>query len=838
MNIVLRSLRFVALTAIVFVVLTVSFIFFYSDHIKNILINELKLQIKEDVTVQLENINLTWFTHFPDISLQLDDLKIYQKTELTVDTLISVKELGLGLDISELLQNDFTIEKIFIANGSCGMKIDTENNNFNIFKPRLKKDSLDTKIAFELEEVHLENFSYSYSDISKGDLYSVSFEETTATVMFENKNWNIDLAGPLSINDITTSNTNYLKDKRIDSQIYLKYQPEKKQFILDNSYITINEAQFELEGAYTNNLAKNLNLKISAKEGKISNVTSLLPNSFGQIFKSYQTKGNIYFSGQVFGNLSEGAPSINVNFGFNKTSFSDPNTNQNISNATLQGSFSNGKNKDNSSSTLEIKTLSFEIEKKQSSGRLKLSNFNNPSLELNLDLNIPFKSIVKLSGLHKIEKAKGFIAGKIKLKASIDALLKNSKNNNLISSGNIDIKNVSFDVKGAELPCSNINGKLLLNKSDLGVINFRGKTGNSDFKINGVAINFIPFLIEGKKRIIIQGGFNSQHIDLDQLLSQSNEIPTENLSNEGPYNFKISKLLSFDLNCEVDNLKFRRLKEKDALKNITGQLHLKDQLFEYKNVTFNLAGGKFKNNGTINAQKENLVLVDNKSSLENLDVRNFFYVFEDFNQTFITEKNLKGKMNGSYNFKLNFDQKLRLDYKEIMVSTDLKITNGELINFAPLMEMKTYLTKKKYEKFVQNSDLSKVVFSELKSKIWIENNTIYIPKSRIKNSVAQIAISGTHTFDNKIDYTLDFPLVNYKKQSGNNINEDKYLNIIMGIKGTTDDYNLEFKTTDIIRDFGGVIKESVNSGGSNDNPDYIGIDDSAPEDDDDWIEIE
>ena len=194
-------------------------------------------------------------------------------------------------------------------------------------------------------------------------------------------------------------------------------------------------------------------------------------------------------------------------------------------------------------------------------------------------------------------------------------------------------------------------------------------------------------------------------------------------------------------------------------------------------------------------------------------------------------------MSGSYNFKLKFDQKLRLDYQEIMASTDLKITDGELINFAPLMEMKTYLTKKKFEKYVQNADLSQVVFSELKSKIWIENSTIYIPKSRIKNSVAQIAISGTHSFDNKIDYTLDFPLVNYRRERENTINENKYLNIIMGIKGTTDDYKLDFKTTDIIKDLGGVIKESVNSGSSNNSPEYIGIDNTDTEDDD-WIEIE
>jgi hypothetical protein len=55
---------------------------------------------------------------------------------------------------------------------------------------------------------------------------------------------------------------------------------------------------------------------------------------------------------------------------------------------------------------------------------------------------------------------------------------------------------------------------------------------------------------------------------------------------------------------------------------------------------------------------------------------------------------------------------------------------------------------------VDVNDLKRIKFSTLQSNIEINNRTITIPKTAIKNSALNLDLSGTHTFDNEIDYHI------------------------------------------------------------------------------------
>lgn len=90
------------------------------------------------------------------------------------------------------------------------------------------------------------------------------------------------------------------------------------------------------------------------------------------------------------------------------------------------------------------------------------------------------------------------------------------------------------------------------------------------------------------------------------------------------------------------------------------------------------------------------------------------------------------------------------------------------------------------------------------------DGVILLPEMNIKNSVTNINISGTHSMDNKINYKIDFPLINYNKIEGNNdIDEKKYLNIFMEISGTTENYKVDVKESQMLKDFTQVIKQNL-----------------------------
>ena len=56
------------------------------------------------------------------------------------------------------------------------------------------------------------------------------------------------------------------------------------------------------------------------------------------------------------------------------------------------------------------------------------------------------------------------------------------------------------------------------------------------------------------------------------------------------------------------------------------------------------------------------------------------------------------------------------------------------------------------------TDLNKITFSTLRNQIEIKNQKISIPSMHIQSSALDVTASGTHTFDNIVDYKLQLLL--------------------------------------------------------------------------------
>ena len=79
------------------------------------------------------------------------------------------------------------------------------------------------------------------------------------------------------------------------------------------------------------------------------------------------------------------------------------------------------------------------------------------------------------------------------------------------------------------------------------------------------------------------------------------------------------------------------------------------------------------------------------------------------------------------------------------MKSHLVIEKGELIDFKPLENLSSY---------VSLEELKHVKFSTLENTIDIENEVITIPTMEIKSSALSVFLSGTHTFDQEINYDI------------------------------------------------------------------------------------
>jgi hypothetical protein len=137
---------------------------------------------------------------------------------------------------------------------------------------------------------------------------------------------------------------------------------------------------------------------------------------------------------------------------------------------------------------------------------------------------------------------------------------------------------------------------------------------------------------------------------------------------------------------------------------------------------------------------------------------------------------------------------LTCDLNKLYVLSKIQITNGELNGYEPL---------KALSKFIDVNDLEKLKFAEIKNSIEIKNKTIFIPQFDVKNNALNITLSGTHTFDNFVDYKLKLKLSELLKNkrkavsANNEFNEeevtaDKGVNLYLSMKGPISNIKISY----------------------------------------------
>jgi hypothetical protein len=234
---------------------------------------------------------------------------------------------------------------------------------------------------------------------------------------------------------------------------------------------------------------------------------------------------------------------------------------------------------------------------------------------------------------------------------------------------------------------------------------------------------------------------------------------------------------------------------------------VKNEMAVSRKFALQTMGGSLELSGIIDAQNRKAIDIVTSGKFTNIHLDSAFYVFENFQQNFIEDRHLKGQASADVNLELTVDQHLKMFPQTLIADIGATIKNGQLNNFEPM---------KKLNRYLDDEGLSKLRFSDLKNDIHIENKTVYIPQMEIRSNVTNLTISGTHTFDQHIDYRVVTPL--RKKRPADPeaqlaMEEDSQggAKLFLKITGTTDDYRIQYDTEavrkKIASDFRKEVKE-------------------------------
>lgn len=783
-----KVLKYLFLVAVLFSVITVGLTYIYKDKIIQHFIEQMNSRLNTPITV--ERIDISVLDQIPYVSVVLSGVKVQESYESSKNILLETNRITCALNPLDILSGDYSIEAMTLRDATIQFKIDQYNiPNYLIFK---KQGNTSDETVLDLKKVTLINSTVSYQNDYANKHVKFQTDKMKSSLQAYGKVYHIKSNGDIEVNNIVVNDQSYLEGIPLTITSDLLYNQHQRTLEINPSTTVYQNSSFDISGKYEFE-HNHLSLSLSSQSTNLRTINDLIPDRHLAKTKRYEYAGETSFMLTIDGVLKKSAlPPFQLSFNLKNATMNDMIIPTHLENMSLVGYYQNTPH-----DSLALQEIRGDLNQKTFKSNLSIINFQDPRLDLSFDGTITGATLQSWTKLPLIDSIRGEIALDFTLAGKTSDLKSRKTIPNVRTSGDISIADLNITLTDRLYGLQQLQGNFIFNNNDLAISGFSGMIGASDFEFTGLIKNFLAFSMLDNQPLGIEADFSAKHINLDQLLA-GNEF---NNRIDQSYHFSISPQLYLKLNCNIGDLQFRRF----SGQSIIGNLDVKHQIASSKRIKFNTMGGDIMLSGNINAKSDS-IYISSSTALSQIQIDSLFYVFENFNQSFLVGNHLKGVVNASIESQMAFNHSLDVNPSSITADINTTIIGGQLNNFEPMQKLSKYLDGDK---------LDHLTFAELANDIHVENKTIYLPQMQVNSNVSDITIGGTHTFDQHIDYSVSAPFNNRNKVDKDaafgsiETSTTGKTRIFLKIAGTTSVYDISYDKSAVKKEIISDIKREV-----------------------------
>ncbi|MBK7571764.1 MAG: hypothetical protein IPI10_09130 [Bacteroidetes bacterium] len=730
-------LKVVAIAVVGFFALATLVSLFYSKEIKQLIIGELNKNLATEIKVR--EFSFSVIRHFPFASIDMQDVLINDVNDSAKkDTLIYANRLALLFNVTGIFNKDVTVRKIIFDKGNLNIRIDEDGEgNYKFWKTT--NDTAKNGVI-DLQKILLKDVDITYNDLKNSQHYNAFAHKAQLSGRFSNDEFTLTTSANLFVSKLLVKNINYINQKEVEISSNLKVNTKTDLYKLENSSVKIADVKFDINGTVkAPSHSVFLDLDVKSNEADLASFISLLPPNYSSRMKSFKSKGRFVFHSTIKGeSAGEKTPDVKVDFAISDGTLKPENNEIELTAINFSGNFHNSSS--TGKSVLVIPSLAASLSGHKIKAEIRIDDLDNAFLTIHASTQLDLAQVKPFITADTLEQLSGNLAMNVYYSGKLSQLQNMSKDRlyEVKASGNIDISHVNFKLKNNPLAFLNMSGNFVLKNEDVAIENLSGKISSTDFKLDGVFKNFIPFILVRDQPGDFIADVVSNNLAMDELLVNKSAASSPN---DTSYIMKFNPRLTCDLNVSIGNMQFRKFQAS----GVRGQIHLERQIISSRGLNFKAMDGVVQMDANINASRRDSIVMSCDAHFAKLDITRLFYEMENFDQTTMTDKNVKGRISADVQFASIWSKDLTINSSKVISTCDITIENGELNNFTPILAL---------AKYIKVPDLNKIKFSTLTNRIAIKDRKIFIPNMEIKSSAINISGNGTHSFDNIVDYHL------------------------------------------------------------------------------------
>ena len=744
-----KAFKIIGITLLVIILLLVAIPFVFQGKIKDIVKNTINNNV--NAQVEFSDISLSFIRSFPQAQVNVNDLEITNFAPFKDEKLASIKTISLTMSIKELFKkpsdgpviiNKFNIDEALIV-------LKTNNlgqTNFDIAKETDSKPNEaenNSSFTLDVQDYSINNSALTYIDEAANTIFYITELNHSGKGTFSGNVSELDTKTAAQVT-LKMDSTEYLSNNtlKLDAIIGLDLPNNKYTFKENKAYI--NELPLEFQG-YFQQLENGQELDITFENpgSDFKEFLAVIPKTYSKDIANVETSGDFKITGRVNGLISdETIPQMDINIVSNNASFKYPDLPKRVDNININTSIKNttGKSED---TYVDISTLNFKIDNDQFNASGTLKNLTeNMTVNTYIDGVLNLANITKAYPIELENELSGILKAKVNTAFDMDAIETNAYQR-IKSNGSVQVSNFVYASEDIVNPISISNADLTFQPGVVMLNKFEAKSGQSDLNANGTITNLLGYLLSDKK---LQGTFNmtSNTFNIsDFMVADEGETETKKTT-DSSVPLKIPAFLDCTVNADVKTVIYDNL----TLKNTKGKLEIKDQVATLDNLTTNLFDGTLAVSGDINTQKD-IPNFNLKLNANAFDITESFTTLDLLKAIAPIAKIFEGKLNTD--IVLNGD--LDSSFSPILSS----VTGNA---FAELLATKTNIDNSPILNALDSNlnfiDFDKLNLNDLKTNLTFDDGQVNIKPFMIQYKDIDIAIGGSHGFDQTMNYNLAF----------------------------------------------------------------------------------
>jgi hypothetical protein len=761
---------FIGLTGLV-VLLWLGLAIYINTHKQEIL-KEITRRLSEKTGGQLtiRDMKPSLWKSFPNVSLVLEDITLRDSLfEQHHHSLLEAQRLYVRLNTFELLSKRTEINKLTVSHGSIYLY--TDSSGYSNTYLLSKKDTAAKKGAKEtvFESFALEDIRLRFVHKIKQKLFDIHIRHLDGNTALASGAWQLHVRTKAHVHQFcfNTTRGSYLKDKDLDINMALTYDPQKKVLLIPDQELKISGEPILMGGSFDFG-EQPARFAISLRSASIPYKTAVswVSQNIASKLDSFDFKKPVAVDVQVNGVMQfRNIPTIKVAYIINDNTLSTKAGD--VDHVSFQGFYFNeakpGEGHGDENSQLQFQqvkgawnNIPFTMD------TLRITNLITPYVDAHVQSTFPLTTINGIISGNSFSFDKGTAEADFRY---IGGVLAHDTTPYSIN-GYVRISDAGLTYQPRALTLDKVRATVLFRDDNVFLKDVHLSSTSSTVDMEGEALHFLRFYFTDPGKITLNWRIRSPQINLGDFLTfagkrrqttaSQSRAQKGNTTRIGDQIDNVLNASSIQLDATVDKLIYKSF----TANQVNAHATLSQSGIRIEKAGLQHAGGTISISGSINQSAVNNPF-ELQAGINKVNVATIFKSFDNFGQDAINSTNLEGLLTASAVVKGQMRESGQIIRNSMYGHVDFNLDDGALNNFSPLEKIGKFIFRKR--------NLSHVTFKSLHNRLLIEGNKIKIPPMKVETSAVNIDIAGVYGMPTGTDIYMSIPLRNPEKETASTI---------------------------------------------------------------------